>query len=103
MNGGVNASLSGMSWKGTGLDLQTTNGGVNLTLPENYAAHIETGTVNGGFSSDFPSLAVEKATDEYGRRQRATKISTDLNGGGATVRVITTNGGVRINTPDRQY
>ena len=99
-NGGVNVSLSGTSWKGTGLDLQTTNGGVNLTLPENYAAHVETGTVNGGFSSDFPSLNVEK-TDENGRR-RAQRISTDLNGGGAPIRVITTNGGVRINTPDRE-
>ena len=100
MNGGVNASLSGTSWKGSGLDLQTTNGGINLTLPENYAAHVETGTVNGGFSSNFPSLNVEKTTDDNGRRQRPTKISTDLNGGGAPIRVITTNGGVRINTPD---
>src|SRR5258708_5562034 len=102
MNGGVNASLSGTSWKGAGLDLQTTNGGINLTLPENYAAHIETGTVNGGFSSDFPSLNVEKTTDESGRRQRARKISTDLNGGGAPNPAIPTNSGAKINPPPRQ-
>ena len=68
-------------------------------MPENYAAHVETGTVNGGFSSDIPSLNVEKTTDEYGRRQRPTKVSTDINGGGAPIRVSTTNGGVRISTP----
>ena len=34
-------------------------------------------------------------------RSRAVRFSTDLNGGGATIRVITTNGGVHINTPDK--
>ena len=96
-NGGINVTLSGNSWKGSGLDVQTTNGGVHISMPGNYAAHVETGTVNGGFSSDIPSLNIEK-TDENGRR-RATKISTDLNGGGAPIRVTTTNGGVRISTP----
>ena len=98
-NGGVNVSLSGTTWKGSGLDVQTTNGGVNISMPENYAAHVETGTVNGGFNSEIPSLTVE-TRDENGRR-RSTKISTDINGGGAPIRVITTNGGVRISTPDR--
>ena len=98
-NGGVNVNLSGGTWKGSGLDVQTTNGGVHISMPENYAAHIETGTVNGGFSSDIPALNVEKPDKERGHR--ATKISTDINGGGAPIRVITTNGGVRINTPDQ--
>jgi hypothetical protein len=97
-NGGVNINLAGTSWRGSGVDVQTTNGGVHISMPGNYAAHIETGTVNGGFSSDIPALSVEK-TDEHGRR-RPVKISTDLNGGGAPIRVITTNGGVRISTPD---
>jgi hypothetical protein len=94
-NGGVNVVLAGNTWKGTGLDVQTVNGGVNLNMAENYGARIETGTVNGGFNSEIRGLAVEK-TDEHGRR-RPTKISTDLNGGGAPIRVITTNGGIRIN------
>src|SRR5215203_2461290 len=37
-NGGVNVALFGNSWKGSGLDVQTSNGGVHLTLPETYAA-----------------------------------------------------------------
>lgn len=99
-NGGVNVVLEGNSWKGSGLDVQTTNGGVNLRMPENYAAHVETGTVNGGFNSEIRGLTVEK-TDENGRR-RATRISTDINGGGAPIRVITTNGGVRISIRDQE-
>ncbi len=91
-NGGVNAKLSGSSWKGAGLDLQTTNGGINLTMPEKFSAHLETGTVNGGFSSDM------ELTVKLKDFRRGVNINTDINGGGAPVRVVTTNGGVRINS-----
>ncbi len=95
-NGGINVTLVGNSWKGSGLDVQTTNGGINVSVPDHFAAHVEAGTTNGGFSSDFASLQPEKSAD--GHRSRSTKVSTDLNGGGPTVRMITTNGGVRINS-----
>lgn len=101
-NGGVNVSLTGTSWKGSGLDVQTTNGGVNLTLPENYAANIETGTVNGGYKSDIPALNIttEDVKGDGWTRSRSRRINTSLNGGGATIRVVTTNGGIKINTPE---
>jgi len=98
-NGGVSVTLSGNSWKGSGLDIETSNGGVHLMMPETYAAHIETGTVNGGYRSDSAALEVEKKNDNdryYGNR--ATRINTDLNGGGALIRVMTTNGGVKISS-----
>jgi DUF4097 and DUF4098 domain-containing protein YvlB len=91
-NGGVNAKLAGKSWKGAGLDLETTNGGVNLTIPENYSARLETATVNGGFSSDM------ELTVKLKEFRRGVNINTDINGGGAPIRVVTTNGGVRINS-----
>jgi hypothetical protein len=103
-NGGVNVSLSGSSFKGAGLDVTTTNGGVNLSLPENYAANIETGTVNGGFSSEIPSLNItteDVKSDGYGR-SRSRRINMALNGGGAPVRVLTTNGGIRINSAEKR-
>lgn len=92
-NGGLHIQLSGNSWKGAGLDLETTNGGVHLSIPENYAANFEAGTVNGGWHSNVQSLQVER---KEGRR--ATRLNTALNGGGALVRLITTNGGVHINS-----
>jgi len=92
-NGGVNVALFGNSWKGSGLDVQTSNGGVNLSIPETYAANIETGTVNGGFRSDIASLNVER---NEGERPRVTRVNTQLNGGGAPIRVMTTNGGIKI-------
>lgn len=86
-NGGISASLSGSSWRGNGLDLQTTNGGVNLSLPRGYNARLETGTTNGGMRIDFPVTVQGR----IGKR-----IQTQLGSGGPLVRVMTTNGGVRI-------
>ncbi|HEX5474066.1 MAG TPA: DUF4097 family beta strand repeat-containing protein [Vicinamibacterales bacterium] len=90
-NGGVDIELDGASWNGGGLDVQTTNGGVRLAVPEGYSAHLETGTENGGVHVDFP-ITVQGS---IGRRH----LSTDLGGGGPTLRVQTTNGGVTIRRP----
>lgn len=97
-NGGVSVNLSGNSWRGAGLDVETRNGGVNLSLPETYAARIETETLNGGFKSDFSALNVQTDPEE---RSRVKRINTDLNGGGAPIRVVTRNGGVKINSTGR--
>jgi DUF4097 and DUF4098 domain-containing protein YvlB len=86
-NGGVSASLSGVSWRGKGLDLHTMNGGVSLTIPHGYNARLETGTTNGGMIVDFP-ITVQGS---FGKRVR-----TQLGNGGPLVRLVTTNGGVRI-------
>ncbi|MEZ5428166.1 MAG: DUF4097 family beta strand repeat-containing protein [Pyrinomonadaceae bacterium] len=93
-NGGVKVDLTGTSWIGTGLDVETTNGGVKLSLPSNYSANVETGTVNGGFKSDFAELNPPK--DEKDRWSRPKRVNASLNGGGAPIRVITTNGGVKV-------
>ena len=86
-NGGVHADLTGTTWKGAGLDLETTNGGVELSIPRGYNAELETGTVNGGMNIDFP-ITVQGS---IGRR-----INTKLGNGGPRVRATTTNGGVVI-------
>lgn len=97
-NGGISVVLSGNSWKGSGLDVETTNGGVHLVLPDSFAARVETRTVNGGFKSDFSELNVEKDEND---RNRGVNISKDINGGGALIRVVTTNGGVKISSASK--
>ena len=103
-NGGVHIALAGSGWKGNGLDVTTTNGGVHLAIPETYAANIETGTTNGGFKSSIPALNVTtedvKGAD---RHNRATRLNTALNGGGAPIRLLTTNGGVHISAAKSVY
>ena len=90
-NGGVHVELAGVRWEGEALDVKTTNGGVNLVLPDNYSAHLVTGTVNGNISADYP-LNVQK--NERGRLPK--DVSVDIGGGGPTIRATTTNGGVRL-------
>ncbi|HEY8411867.1 MAG TPA: DUF4097 family beta strand repeat-containing protein [Pyrinomonadaceae bacterium] len=85
-NGGLMIELTGDRWEGETLDVSTTNGGVNMSVPENYSAHLETGTVNGGLSVDFP-VPMERRTKE---------LAVNLGSGGATIKATTTNGGVHI-------
>ena len=86
-NGGLTVDLDGDRWEGAGLDVQTTNGGVHVSIPEAYSAQLETGTVHGRLRSDFP-LTIQGRLDRY--------ITATLGAGGARVRATTTNGGVTI-------
>ncbi|HZF37370.1 MAG TPA: hypothetical protein VE715_00975 [Blastocatellia bacterium] len=87
MNGGLSIDLAGNGWDGEGMDVSTTNGGVTLSIPENYSARLETGTVNGGLKTDFPIILQGEVKRE---------LSLDLGAGGQTIRAMTTNGGVSI-------
>ncbi len=86
-NGPLRAELTGRSWDGAGLDLETRNGPVHLSLPVGYSAELETGTVNGRVQIDFPVII------HAGRERRFT---TTLGSGGPKIRVVTTNGPVRV-------
>lgn len=86
-NGGLNVELSGARWEGEALDVRTTNGGVSMSIPENYSAHLETATVNGRLNIDFPVTVQGEITKE---------LAVNLGSGGPTVRATTTNGGVSI-------
>ena len=86
-NGGLSIELTGSEWDGEGLDVKTTNGGVNLKIPEGYSARLETGTVNGRLEIGFP-VTVQGRLDK--------RLTTELGSGGRPIRVRTTNGGVKI-------
>jgi DUF4097 and DUF4098 domain-containing protein YvlB len=90
-NGGVHIELTGARWEGENLDVRTTNGGVNLIVPENYSAHLETSTTNGNVKSEFP---LNVPLNDRGKMPK--DISVDLGSGGATIRAVTTNGGVHL-------
>ena len=86
-NGGLVIELYGDHWDGEEMDVSTTNGGIIMNVPENYSAHLVTGTVNGGLNIEFPVTV-------QGRISR--ELAVNLGSGGATVRAMTTNGGVKI-------
>jgi DUF4097 and DUF4098 domain-containing protein YvlB len=86
-NGGVSVELDGDRWQGRGLDATTTNGAVKVWIPEDYNADLETGTVNGSIDFDFPVTVQGKISK---------RIRTTLGDGGPKIRVVTTNGGVKL-------
>jgi hypothetical protein len=91
VNGGVSVRLSGTTWNGAGLDVQTRNGGVTMSLPDSFNAQLDISTVNGGVNSDVPVSSNDQTTS------RTRHISATLGAGGAPLHVNTVNGGIRIN------
>jgi hypothetical protein len=86
-NGGMNISLSGDRWQGQGLHADTTNGGVDLHVPDHYSAHLEASTTNGGISVDFP-VTIQGEIKNH--------LDTNIGSGGPTIHMETVNGGVSI-------
>jgi len=86
-NGGLSIELTGDRWEGAGLDVETRNGGVRMTMPDRYSAELETGTVNGRVNIGFPIMV---------RGTIGRHITTTLGSGGPRIRAMTTNGGVTI-------
>ena len=85
-NGGVKVELAGNTWRGNQLDVQTTNGGIHVTMPEIYSARFESSTVNGRVHSEMPGANLTK--DRNNR-----EVAVTLGSGGPLVRLVTTNGG----------
>jgi hypothetical protein len=90
-NGGLDVRLFGERWEGEGINLATTNGGVRVLVPRNYSARLKTRTVNGSVDVGFP-VTVQGRVGRH--------LSTELGAGGAPVRMVTTNGSIRIRRPD---
>ncbi|SEG54027.1 hypothetical protein SAMN05421819_3396 [Bryocella elongata] len=87
-NGSIKASLDGNTWHGAGLSAITTNGGVTVSVPPSYSAHLVASTTNGGIS------AVNGLSTSAGRHHK--QLDTTLGNGGPTLSFETTNGGVKI-------
>jgi hypothetical protein len=88
VNGGVQVELTGAMWEGRQLEVNTHNGGVTVTVPSYYSAHIQAETGNGRIESDFPI-----ATDNGARSK---KLDLNLGSSGPLIHVTTVNGGVRL-------
>jgi hypothetical protein len=90
LNGSLRVELMGSTWEGRQLEVSTKNGAVTLTVPQNYSAHVQTETVNGGIRSDFPVTVT-------GRIQpRPRSMDVNLGSGGPLIHVSTTNGAVHL-------
>lgn len=108
-NGGIRGTVGALSR----LEARTTNGGIRLTLRERPAAGaaLTLASVNGGvrltvpteFTADLTASCVTGRVEMDGLRVEGTsqprRVEGRVNGGGgATVALSTTNGGIRIGT-----
>ncbi|HEY3569525.1 MAG TPA: DUF4097 family beta strand repeat-containing protein [Thermoanaerobaculia bacterium] len=84
-NGGIDAELTRFS--GKDLHFETSNGGVSVRLPRGARFTVDAETSNGSVQSDF---------QVPGERKGRHSLSGPVNGGGPTLYVRTSNGGVRI-------
>jgi DUF4097 and DUF4098 domain-containing protein YvlB len=87
-NGGVNIEMASLA--SDKVMLKTTNGGVTLTLPATAKADIAASCINGGISVAGGNIEVSE--------QSKRRFAGRLNGGGTSVELQTTNGGVRLRT-----
>lgn len=86
-NGGIDVELDEVA-SGEDMTFSTTNGGITLLLPADTQATLTARTTNGGIHTDFP-ITIQGSV---GRN----RLEGDLNGGGGTIELRTTNGGIRI-------
>ena len=85
-NGGVDVDLTRIG--DAGVKLGCTNGGIKLRLPSDARATISASVANGGIEANGLQLDTTEAT----RR----RLEARLNGGGPSIRLEGTNGGIRI-------
>jgi hypothetical protein len=86
-NGGVRVSMGNAKWNGE-LELLTTNGSVDVTLPASAEFQVHASTTNGGIQTDFPVTVQGR----FGPKS----LSGTVGGGGRELKVATTNGGIEL-------
>jgi len=86
-NGGVRVSMGNAKWSGE-LELLTTNGSVDVTLPPSAEFQVHASTTNGGIRTDFPVTVQGR----FGPKS----LSGTVGGGGRELKVATTNGGIEL-------
>jgi hypothetical protein len=88
VNGEVRASIEHLVKSDEPIELETTNGSVQLEAPGDLSADVDAETTNGGIETDFP-LTISKGM--IGKHVHGT-----VGQGGRKVELHTTNGTVRL-------
>ena len=86
-NGGIHVSIGNAKWNGE-LKVTTTNGSVEVTMPSSAEFRVHAVTTNGGIHTDFP-ITVQGSFS-------SKELSGTVGGGGRELRVVTTNGGIKL-------
>jgi Putative adhesin len=86
-NGGVRVSMGNAKWNGE-LEVKTTNGSVDVTLPASAEFKLDASTTNGKINTDFPITVQGNFSSK--------ELSGTVGGGGRELKVLTTNGAIKL-------
>lgn len=98
VNGGVELELTTPLETSDSIDMEAVNGGVTLQLLPESKASIEARCVNGRVNVE-EGLKIKRDDEDQGpghEFERRRRLNGTMNGGGAHVRMSTTNGGVHL-------
>jgi beta-lactamase regulating signal transducer with metallopeptidase domain/HEAT repeat protein len=87
MNGSITVAMGRTDWRGS-LDLETMNGAIHVTLPDDASTEVSARTMSGGIRSDFP-LSIS-------RRTAAHSASGTIGAGGRSLKLTSMNGSINI-------
>jgi len=73
---------------GEDMVFRTTNGGITLSIPAATQANLTARTTNGSIKTDFP-ITVQGTFSR-------NRLEGELNGGGGSIELRTTNGSIHI-------
>ncbi|MCH8285940.1 DUF4097 family beta strand repeat protein [candidate division KSB1 bacterium] len=77
-------------------DFSSHNGGITLSIPDDSKFDLVAHARRNSFSSDFPYDDDRDRGRRNNRGNRATRFTGAINGGGASLRISTSNGSVRL-------
>ena len=86
-NGGIRVSMGSAKWNGE-LQVKSTNGSVDVTLPASAEFKLDAATTNGGIHTDF-SITVEGSLN-------SKELFGTVGSGGRELKVATTNGTIKL-------
>lgn len=86
-NGSIRVALREVD-EDRSMRFSTTNGGIQLRLPDDARVSLDASTTNGGIDLDDLEADI--------RSQSRRHLRAEVNGGGPEIRLTTTNGGIKI-------
>ena len=97
-NGGIAVRLARGPWRGAGLDVTTTNGGIEVDVPPDVSAEVDARTAMGPVHIDglpLEDVKCENRASSYVPCMGGHAVGT-LGRGGAPIRLATRNGGISL-------
>lgn len=87
-NGEIHVELMGSRWDGQQLDASTYNGGITMSVPDGYSAHVQAETTRGRIQADFPITVSGEV--------KPGRMDANLGAGGSLIHLATHNGEVTL-------